>query len=52
MGVAVGAVGITVYSYDAAGQLLSENGPWADDTARLLLALGQLLGQFGFSRRH
>src|ERR1035437_1789034 len=28
----VDAVGTTAYAYDAAGQLLSENGPWADDT--------------------
>ncbi|HEV2455986.1 MAG TPA: RHS repeat-associated core domain-containing protein [Verrucomicrobiae bacterium] len=28
----VDAVGTTVYGYDAAGQLLSENGPWTDDT--------------------
>jgi RHS repeat-associated protein len=28
----VDAVGTTVYGYDAAGQLLSENGPWANDT--------------------
>ena len=28
----VDAVGTTVYGYDAAGQLLSEDGPWADDT--------------------
>jgi RHS repeat-associated protein len=28
----VDAVGTTAYGYDAAGQLLSENGPWADDT--------------------
>ena len=28
----VDAVGNTVYSYDAASQLLSEDGPWANDT--------------------
>ena len=28
----VDAVGATVYSYDAVGQLLSEEGPWVDDT--------------------
>jgi len=28
----VDAVGATVYGYDAAGQLLSEDGPWASDT--------------------
>ena len=28
----VDAVGATVYSYDAVGQLLSEDGPWVDDT--------------------
>jgi RHS repeat-associated protein len=28
----VDAVGRTTYGYDAAGQLLSEDGPWADDT--------------------
>ncbi len=28
----VDAVGTTVYGYDAAGQLLSEDGPWANDT--------------------
>ncbi len=28
----VDAVGTTVYSYDQVGQLLSENGPWADNT--------------------
>jgi RHS repeat-associated protein len=27
----VDAVGTTVYGYDAAGQLLSEDGPWTDD---------------------
>jgi YD repeat-containing protein len=26
------AVGTTAYGYDAVGQLLSENGPWANDT--------------------
>ena len=28
----VDAVGTTVYGYDAAGQLLSEDGPWPNDT--------------------
>jgi RHS repeat-associated protein len=28
----VDSVGTTVYSYTAAGQLLSENGPWSSDT--------------------
>ena len=28
----VDAVGTTMYGYGAAGQLLSEDGPWADDT--------------------
>jgi len=28
----VDAVGATTYGYDAAGQILSEDGPWADDT--------------------
>ena len=28
----VDAVGTTVYGYDAAGQLLSEDGPWSSDT--------------------
>jgi YD repeat-containing protein len=28
----VDAVRTTTYSYDAAGQILSEDGPWADDT--------------------
>ena len=28
----VDAVGATVYGYDAAGQLLSEDGPWPNDT--------------------
>ena len=28
----VDAAGTTAYSYDAAGQILSEDGPWADDT--------------------
>ncbi len=28
----VDGVGTTAYGYDAAGQLLSEDGPWADDT--------------------
>lgn len=28
----VDGIGSTYYSYDAAGQLLSEDGPWADDT--------------------
>lgn len=28
----VDAVGITVYGYDAVGQMLSEDGPWANDT--------------------
>ena len=28
----VDAVGTTVYSYDGVGQLLSEDGPWANDT--------------------
>ncbi len=28
----VDAVGATVYGYDAAGQLLSEAGPWGNDT--------------------
>ena len=28
----VDAVGTTVYSYDGASQLLSEDGPWASDT--------------------
>ena len=28
----VDGVGTTTYGYDAVGQLLSEDGPWADDT--------------------
>ncbi len=28
----VDGVGTTFYTYDAAGQILSEDGPWADDT--------------------
>jgi RHS repeat-associated protein len=28
----VDAVGATIYSYDGAGQLLSEDGPWTNDT--------------------
>jgi RHS repeat-associated protein len=28
----VDAVGVTRYSYDTVGQVLSEDGPWADDT--------------------
>ncbi|MGD1089603.1 MAG: hypothetical protein ABR955_12910, partial [Verrucomicrobiota bacterium] len=28
----VDAVGTTAYSYDPVGQLLSENGPWTNDT--------------------
>jgi YD repeat-containing protein len=28
----VDAVGTTVYAYDAVGQVLSEDGPWTDDT--------------------
>ena len=28
----VDGVGTTVYNYDAVGQLLSEDGPWANDT--------------------
>ena len=28
----IDGVGTTLYSYDAVGQILSEDGPWADDT--------------------
>ena len=34
----VDAVGTTVYGYDAAGQLLSEDGPWANDTVNYTYA--------------
>jgi RHS repeat-associated protein len=34
----VDAVGTTVYGYDAAGQLLSEDGPWAYDTVNYTYA--------------
>jgi YD repeat-containing protein len=28
----VDGIGTTVYAYDGVGQLLSEDGPWVDDT--------------------
>ena len=28
----VDGIGVTHYSYDTVGQVLSEDGPWADDT--------------------
>jgi RHS repeat-associated protein len=34
----VDAVGTTVYGYDAAGQVLSEDGPWSDDTVNYTYA--------------
>jgi len=38
----VDAVGTTVYGYDAAGQLLSEDGPWANDTVSYTYATNRL----------
>src|SRR5256885_13678148 len=48
----VDGIGTTVYSYDAAGQLLTEDGPFASDTVtnaysarlRVRLSLGQPAG--------
>jgi YD repeat-containing protein len=34
----VDAVGTTVYAYDAVGEVLSEDGPWVDDTVSLTYA--------------
>src|SRR5206468_1184925 len=42
----VDGIGTTIYTYSAAGQLLTEDGPWASDTvtntysSRLRVALG------------
>ena len=37
----VDGVGTTVYGYDAAGQILSEEGPWKNDTPNSLSANSQ-----------